>query len=415
MMSVAERWSQPVERRHAALLTAAAVLLFAVSWGIVHRGPYGGFELVDTPTYQRYGEAIVDGRVPYRDFPVEYPPAALAVFVLPALGAETRSSAAYRERFEWVLLTCGAAAIAFMAAVLSALGAGGQRVAAALGFAALTPLALGSVVLTRFDLWPAALAVAALAALVNERHRLGLGLLGLAFAAKLWPGVLAPLALAHVWRSRGRREALAAAAVFAAVTVVCFGPFVALSPGGVADSLELQVRRPLQIETLGAAILILAHNLFGLGVEVENEAGAQSLTGTVPDIVAAVQTGLVAAALLALWLWFARRRAASRDQLVAASAAAVCAFVALGKVLSPQFLLWLVPLVALVRGSRGLVASAGLAVALVLTQLWFPDRYWTYALGLDAGLAWLVLARDLVLVCVLAVLVTAPRGPPHSA
>lgn len=414
-MSGAKPWSQPVERRHAALLTAAAVLLFAVSWALLHRGPWAGFELVDTPTYQSYGEATVDGLVPYRDFAVEYPPAALPVFVLPALGARERTAGAYRERFEWVMLTCGAAAIAFMAAALWAVGAGTVRLGAALGFAAAAPLALGSVVLTRFDLWPAALAAGGLAALVRDRGRLGLGLLGLGFAAKLWPGLLAPLALAHVWRRRGRRQALVCGAVFLTVAGLCFAPFLVVAPGGVADSLERQASRPLQVESLGAAALAVAHNVLDTSVEVETRAGSQTFVGPLPDAVAGVQTVLQATALLALWAWFARRRDASAEGLLAASAAAVCLFVALGKVLSPQFLLWLVPLVPLVRGSRGLLAAATLALALVLTQLWFPNRYWDYALGLDPRLSWLVLARDLVLVFAAAVLVTAGRGPPRSA
>ena len=90
-------------------------------------------------------------------------------------------------------------------------------------------------------------------------------------------------------------------------------------------------------------------------------------------------------------------------------AAAVLAFVALGKVLSPQFLVWLVPLVPLVGGRRGLWSAALLGLALVLTQLWFPYRYWDYALTFDELASWLVLARDLVLVGALAVLVQEPR------
>jgi hypothetical protein len=81
------------------------------------------------------------------------------------------------------------------------------------------------------------------------------------------------------------------------------------------------------------------------------------------------------------------------------------AFVALGKVLSPQFLVWLIPVVPLVRGRRGVTASALLAAALVLTQLWFPYRYWDLALRFDEIASWLVLVRDLVLAALLAVLV----------
>ena len=56
----------------------------------------------------------------------------------------------------------------------------------------------------------------------------------------------------------------------------------------------------------------------------------------------------------------------------------VAAQLALGRVLSPQFVLWLVPLVPLVAGRRGRAATALLALALVATQVWFPDLYRDY-------------------------------------
>jgi hypothetical protein len=70
----------------------------------------------------------------------------------------------------------------------------------------------------------------------------------------------------------------------------------------------------------------------------------------------------------------------------------------------------LLPLVPLVRGRRGLAASAILAVALVLTQLWFPYRYWRLALQQDAIASWLVLARDLMLVLLVVVLAMPGRA-----
>jgi hypothetical protein len=83
-------------------------------------------------------------------------------------------------------------------------------------------------------------------------------------------------------------------------------------------------------------------------------------------------------------------------------------------VLSPQFLIWLVPIVPLVAGVRGLRASALLALALALTQLWFPSRYWDLARELDPLPSTLVLVRDLVLVSLLVVLVRDRREPARS-
>ena len=83
--------------------------------------------------------------------------------------------------------------------------------------------------------------------------------------------------------------------------------------------------------------------------------------------------------------------------------------------LSPQFLIWLVPLVALVRGRRGLAAGSMLVACLVLTQVWFPYRYWRLALHFDAAASWLVLVRDLGLLALLAVLVWPGTVPGELA
>jgi hypothetical protein len=235
--------------------------------------------------------------------------------------------------------------------------------------------------------------------------------LGLAAAAKVYPAALLPVAVVFVWKRCGRREALPALGVCAAVVVVCVAPFLVLAPSGVWESIVNQATRPLQIESLGASILLALHHAFGIGVSMSSSHGSQNLTGPAASAVGAVQTALQVAALVAIWVWFARG-APDRGRLLRASAAAVCAFVALGKVLSPQFLIWLVPLVPLVRGRRGLAAGGLLLAALVLTQAWFPSRYWDLALRFDSTASWLVLARDLVLLVLLAVLVLpAPRPP----
>ena len=412
MSTTQERWSLPAERRVALAAALGALAVFGAAWALLHRGFYRRDQIVDTPVYQRYGDDMLDGKVPYLDFRVEYPPAALPVFVLPAIG-DGHDQGTYKRNFERLMVLCGLLAIAGLALALSALRAEPERLLAALGFAALAPLALGSVILTRFDLWPTALLMLGLAAVLAERRRTGLGVLGLAASAKIFPVVVVPTALTYVWRRYGRREALVCAGLFAGVAALCFLPFVRLSPGGVWESLHRQADRPLQIESLGSSFLLVAHQFGAWTVHLNLSHGSQNQGGSLAAALAAIQTVVQALVLLGLWIAFARGPA-TKERLVRYSAAGVAAFVAFGKVLSPQFLIWLLPLVPLVRGRRGLVAAAVLAVALVLTQLWFPYRYWRLALQQDAIASWLVLARDLVLILLVVVLAMPRREPART-
>jgi hypothetical protein len=396
----------PASERSVIAAAFAAIALFVVAWTLLHVGFYKHKQVIDTPVYQRYGNAIADGKVPYRDFAVEYPPGALPMFALPGLaepGKNQQVSAGFRRAFETLMWMCGAVALLAMAVVLRVLRRSDLNVWAALCFAAVAPLLLGSVILSRFDLWPAAICVAALAALVSNRLRLGHALLGLGITAKLFPVVFVPLGVAYVWKRAGRREALICLALLAGVVGAIFLPFVVLSPGGVWDSLSVQLSRPLQVESLGASLLLVGHHVFGFGLAGETSHGSQNVAGSAAGVLAVATTLLQVGVLGWIWASFARG-SGDREALVRSTAAALCAFVALGKVLSPQFLIWLIPIVPLVRGRRGLGASALLAAALVLTQVWFPFRYFRLALHFEAGLSWVLLARDVALVALTVLL-----------
>ncbi len=113
---------------------------------------------------------------------------------------------------------------------------------------------------------------------------------------------------------------------------------------------------------------------------------------------------MTALALLLVYALYARGPT-SPERLVVASAATIVAYVAFAKVFSPQYLVWLIPLVPLVGGRAGLRASALLVAVLGLTQVWEPYRYHDLAATLVPWIAWLVVARDLLVVALLAVLV----------
>jgi uncharacterized membrane protein len=404
---LAKSWSASTESRRVVL---AALAIFLVSYTLLHFGFYQRRLILDTFEYHRYGLAILGGQVPYRDFRVEYPPGALPTFVLPAIGRPGFHR--FNSDFQILMGVFAGAALLAMAYALRSLRAPPPRLAAALGFFAFAPLLLGSVMILRYDLWPALLAASGLAAILGGRRRLGFAALGVGIATKVFPGVLVPPAVAYVWRSRGRREALVCLACAAMTLAVVVVPFLVVAPHGLWVSVERQVSRPLQIESLGSGFLLAAHQIGGLHLTMVTSHGSQNLAGSLPHALGVAQSVLLPLVLLYIWA-AAAHGPASPERLVRYSAASVTAFVAFDKVLSPQFMIWLLPLVPLVRGRRGLVASALLGLALTLTQLWFPMRYWELALQFGAFPSWLVLARDLVLLALLAVLLI--RAPPEPA
>ena len=393
-------------------VTAVAVVVFLALAASMSRVWNGTVGISDTPVYERYGERMADGDIPYRDFRLEYPPGALPAFAVPALVGE--GPRGYARAFSVTMVAWGVAAIILMTAVLQGLGASTGRRAAALAVMAFSPLLLGGLLFTRFDLYPAALTVGALAALVVGRDRLGAGVLGAAIAVKLYPAVWLPLLYVWVRRRKGSREAAVAVVITAAVVVAAFLPFFAIAPDGVVDSVQRQLSRPLQIESLGAGILLALHHAAGMGLDWKSGHGSQNLVGD-PAAVAAVLTSLLQIAVL-VWLWVRFARGAlDGERLVRYAAAALAAFVALGKVLSPQFLVWLLPVVPLVGGVAGAAASALLVVACLLTRAWFPERYWELVKEFDPTASWLVFTRNLLLVGIVVILLTATeRGPARS-
>jgi hypothetical protein len=367
---------------------ALAVIVFLWSWSFLDHSFYARGRIVDTGVYQAYGLQMRQDAVPYRDFEVEYPPGSLPVFVAPTFVGHPTDLNSYGTWFARLMAVCGLLCLAFVML--------GRPPTRGVAFLAIAPLLVGSLLLTRFDLWPTALMAGALAAFIRERHRLGWFALALAFSAKLFAVVLIPLAAAWTLRRRGRSELVQGLLVLLATVVVVFAPFAIVAPHGLWESLWGQFSRPLQIESLAASYLM---TFVRPGVTISHDALAIAGHGTL----AAATTITELACLIGLWTAFARGPAET-ERFVRFAAACVCAFIVFGKVLSPQFLIWLVPLIALVPGRRGLTASVLLVVALADTQFYFYLPHYDAYVD-EYRYAWLVLARNLLLVGILATLI----------
>jgi uncharacterized membrane protein len=361
----------------------------------------------DVHLYERYTSWLLHGQVPYRDFFMEYPPGALVAFI----PADVATRAHYNAAFKALMALCGAGALVLVALVLLRLGSTALRLWTAVLLVALSPIALGPISLNTYDAWPALLTIAALLALLSGRDVAAGALLGLGFAAKVYPIVLLPPALVWTWRLHGRRRAAGAAVAFAVVALIVVVPFLAIAPHGLLESFRAQAARGVQIESLGAQVLVAADHAGLYTVRVAHHthgAVTYDVRGNAARIVGAVSSVLqVAAAALVAWLY-----ARGRDdppRLAAAFAAAVAGFLAFTRFFSPQYLMWLIPLVAVVDSVLGWVV---LTAALVLDQVWFFHYRSIVELG---GRSWAVLARDLLVVVLFFVLLRRDASKDEHA
>ena len=238
---------------------------------------------------------------------------------------------------------------------------------------------LGGVILTRFDLVPAALVALAAALMATGRLRSAAFVVGVGIAVKLLPGVLVPLlavaaGAARVDVRRVRRRRARGRPVRSRVYVAL--PRRSARTGSL-DSFGRQLGRPLQIESLGAGVLLALHHAVGMSLEWSSGSGSQNLTGTRRTRSPCSR----ASRRSRRWRWCGsasraglRRRSASLRY----AAAALVAFVALSKVLSPQFLVWLVLLVPLVGGVRSRAAVWLTVLACALTAAGSPRATGTW-------------------------------------
>ena len=392
---------------------AACVVFVACAVAITALWEHLGDAVTDIALYQAYGERIAEGIVPYRDFGFEYPPGALPAIVLPAL--VTGSLHAYRIVFVAEMAIVGVLGVLVLDVALRRLDLPRRERVLSLAVVALTPLLLGGVILTRFDLVPAALVVGALALALAGRRRAAALVVGIATAVKLYPALLLPPLALDAWRRGGRRELAIVLGLAAAPIVLAYAGFLVIAPDGVLDSLGRQVGRPLQIESLGAGVLLVLHHAVGMGLGWTSGSGSQNLTGTGAGTLAVLQGVAQVATVVLVWVSYARGPSTT-ERLVRHSAASVVAFVALSKVLSPQFLVWLVLLVPLVGGRRRRAAIVLTVVACALTAAWFPVRYWELGRVFDPLSSRLVRGRGLVLLGLLAALTwpATERAPARS-
>lgn len=345
------------ERTRLVLVLVLGMLLWSVVFYM--HAPYGHG---DIDLYHRYALAFWAGPHALRALPAEYPLLSLVSFTLTVVPP----LADYITVFAlWML---GLFVLFFLAVA--------RRVSPRAAEVTGVYLTVGAfaTVLGRFDLVPAAITVLAYWAARERRFNLAYVLLAVGALVKLYPALLLPIVAIEQYRSlrldpfrsAPPRTVLKGVGLFCVVVAAGFAVALALNPSGWLGPFTYNSRRPLQVESVPASLL-WASSMFGFWISPNRSFHSFNLVGQLDGPISALSL----AALLAGLVWVYWRQASGRLDFGRALTLCLLVVICTGRVLSPQYLIWVLPLIAIVEQEYDPLWL----VICGLTSLIFPYAY----------------------------------------
>jgi hypothetical protein len=249
---------------------------------------------------------------------------------------------------------------------------------------------LGPTAYARYDLMVTAVAVAALLAGARRPRLLGV-LAGFGALLKVWPALL----LAGTRRGRDTLRSWGAAVATVGILLLVAGSTV---PGAL-DFLGAQRGRGTEVESLGALVFHVARHA-GWAGQVQFTYGSLEFLGPRVALVSRLAQVLTVLALGLLLVWRRRARGWPPGTLADAAFVAVLLFTVTSRVISPQYMVWLVGLAAVClahRGSRMTGPAVMVLAATLFTMLEFPVWFGQVVASDPLGIA-LLFARNGLLV-----------------
>jgi hypothetical protein len=366
-------------------------------------GLYGGAGpnsvLYDVRLYFEYASQAAAGKIPYRDYTVEYPPLALPLIMFPRL--LTREFGLYVVLFAVLMLSFDLLMLYLVARCVAAED-GPSAVPVRLAWYTAFAAALYPMLAARYDLAASAVAFAAAVWWFSGRPAWGAVATVGGMLLKIYPACIGGLAVVYE-AARPRAARLRGTLIFV------FGSLVAVAAwwgaGGTAF-LEYHLGRGLQIETLWAGALMgLAKITGGRLAWSYNHSSVELLASGARALASLAMPAQGAAFLLVVWRFW---RSDFREPLRHAGAA-VLAFVVCGKVLSPQYLIWLVPFVTVLQGWTGQAARVIFLLACAATTFVYPLAI-AHLLAFESGTIAVLNLRNLMLVALFLLLLFGPGG-----
>lgn len=354
----------------------------------------------DIRLYFDAGTAVLNGRLPYRDFFFQYPPAALFFFIPPRMIASDLTTFFFWFNIELLLLAC----IGLFAA--SAIARQFRwRVGPTLLVYSLGLIAIGAIIPQRYDLAPAVLVVLSLAAWSTGRQMMAYALLAVGVLTKIYPALILPLYFIIDWRTSGKRSAGEGLLLFMGIVLLGIIPFLILSPRETVGAFAGQAGRGFAVASVYATLL-LAGRSFGVPATIAYQQSLNTWNVQVQNLdwLTMPATGMQVLLLLLFYLRFFRTNDYSAQTLVRYSAAAIGIGILTSKVFAAQYVIWLFPLAFLVDEPRFVPTSVLFMICALITQLLYPFLWNEVKEGTPLAVL-LALARDASLVALCWVLI----------
>lgn len=320
-----------------------------------------------------------DGKwhIPYVEVPLEYPAMALPFILAPRLLVSNYRDFGFAFGALMGLCLVGAIVASLDAARAAGVEARGLRARAWLASGLL--LAQGAIAVQRLDALTALWIALAVRAAVHRKPLAFGAWAGLATATKLVPLMMLPALLAadaRAWRDPRRIAQFSFG--FTVALAAGLGPMFAFSPHALASVIAYHAQRGLQCEsTLGLALATI-RLVTGSRAPSTLSFGSHNIDGPAADALAALCGPLAVMAMLGLG-WLAWRGATSHQhsaesipdqgRVACAAMATLIVLWLTGKVFSPQFMTWGLPVVLAVPGSLGMRLGYLLLAAMALTQV----------------------------------------------
>jgi hypothetical protein len=350
----------------------------------------------DLPLYRLWAEQAKLGYWPVIDMSWVYPAGALA----PIMGAI--AAGPYNYQLGWFVLMIAANLLAVLALTGNLRRRRGYPAA---WFWLAVQILLWPVSMLRLEGFAAPLAIAGLAVLLRRPAVAG-ALIAAATWIKVWPAAIAAAAVTVAsTRLRIIIGGLAVSAVIA-ITVIAYG-----GGSNLFSFATIQGDRALQLEAPVATPWVWATVLGLPGAEIRQNyvLATREVAGPGAHLAGDIVGWLmpIAFGLIVVLLWRARRLAVRENRLtshveqqliLSGSFALTAAFIVFNKVGSPQYMLWLAPIVAvgLAVDRRAWMRAAGwMAAVCVTTSLVFPILYLPLIDGQPFA-AFVLLARNVM-------------------